>query len=78
MDTVDNLPARCYDGRRMAGRREELLSAGGVAKLAGGVSLEAVRQWALRGLLPVAMTVGGRRMFRRRDVERFLKKRAAR
>jgi excisionase family DNA binding protein len=53
------------------------LTTGDVAKLAG-VTDERVRQWAIAGQLPVVTQAGGRRLFRRRDVERFLRMRVRR
>lgn len=57
------------------GGNGELLTTGDVARLAG-VSDERVRQWAADGRLPIATRVGGRRVFRRVAVEKFLRERA--
>ncbi len=40
------------------------------------VSSDAVRQWARTGRLTATQTLGGTRLFRREDVERFRRERA--
>jgi DNA-binding transcriptional MerR regulator len=56
----------------------DLLTTGDVARRAG-VSSQAVKRWARRGvLLPEGRTEGGIRLYRREDVEAFLATRAAR
>jgi excisionase family DNA binding protein len=53
------------------GAADELLTTAEVARLAR-VSVGAVSKWAVDGILPIAIeTPGGRRRFRRSDVERF-------
>ena len=42
-----------------------------------GVSTERVRQFALRGALPPAVTTGGRRLYRREDVQALADRRRA-
>jgi len=54
----------------------EWLTPGEIAKLAG-LGPDAVRNWERRGLLKATRTPSGRRLFRRRDVERFLAEREA-
>jgi excisionase family DNA binding protein len=54
-----------------------LLTPAEVAKMFG-LTPETVRGWERRGLLRAIKTPTGRRLFRARDVERFLSERAAR
>lgn len=54
----------------------DFLSCHDVAKLAG-VSAAAVRLWADLGRLPVTRTAGGMRLFRRKDVRKWLALRRA-
>ena len=49
----------------------EMLSPCDVAR-EGLVTPATVRVWADRGVLPVMRTPGGRRLFKREDVDRFL------
>jgi DNA-binding transcriptional MerR regulator len=54
-----------------------LLTPGEVAKMFG-LTPDAVRGWERRGLLRAIKTPTGRRLFRARDVERFINHRGAR
>jgi DNA-binding transcriptional MerR regulator len=54
----------------------DVLAPSDVARQAGRTPAT-VRWWADKGLLPVKRTVGGRRMFLRADVDRFLAQRHA-
>jgi excisionase family DNA binding protein len=54
---------------------ERLLSASDVAKRAG-VTPATVRQWETLGRLPAQRTAGGMRLFREKDVGRWLRERA--
>ena len=57
-------------------QKTDMLSPCDVA-IEGRVTPATVRWWADRGLLPVQRTVGGRRLFRRDDVDHFLEARRA-
>ena len=65
-------------GRRRDAGGEDLLSTGDVAQLLG-VTGTRVRQLALDGALPkpVGVLPGGRRVWRRRDVETWMRERKA-
>jgi DNA-binding transcriptional MerR regulator len=56
---------------------DDILSVGDVA-LASQVSDQTVRNWHRRNLLPGIVTVGGRHLFYRRDVEAFIEARRRR
>lgn len=54
--------------------RPDLVSVGEAAEMSG-LSVHSVRAKARSGALPVAASVGGRRLFRREDVEVFVERR---
>ena len=56
---------------------DDVLLCSDVAK-AGLVTSATVQNWHKRGWLPAMVTVGGRRLFRRADVDAFLTARRAR
>lgn len=55
-------------------RPSDVLTTNDVAKLAG-VDSSTVRDWETAGKLPASRTASGVRLFKRGDVERFLRKR---
>lgn len=58
-------------------RTTDLLTTADASKVLGVVP-DTVRQWARRGLVPSLPTPSGQRLYRRGDIERLARDRAAR
>ena len=63
-------PARQIDADAADGRL--LLSVADVARLLGGVGERTVWRWADSGRMPRPLRVGGRRLWRRHEIQRWV------